>query len=413
MAIDALPSLRDIRDADPYPLYEELRRRGSVVRDEGMGAWLVLDHAGCTFVERREDLFEEPTSGLPGAEAISGRRDLRALVGDEHDSLYRAISHAWRPIPIAAYRETVIHPILAERLASLGGSGRMEVFGDLASRVPIRIIARILGLPADDEEALRRAKGWLEAVLAWRHSYGRVDDLRAAAEEATRQLSPALLDTIVERGERPTDDMISWLWSAGRETFPDWSADDVLANTTFLFEAGSETTSMLICSMTYRLLRESPDRRAEILADDTGIRWYMEEVLRHSTVVHWRARRAAQDVELGGATIRAGDMVHPVNGAANRDPEYWERPDDFDPSRPRLASHLAFNVGPRHCAGAHLARLQAVETVRALWRSFPDLTLDEGAPPPIFAGYVTRTYRPLHIRFVPRTEADAQAAVLG
>src|SRR5687767_4010267 len=166
MAIDALPSLLEVRDLDPYPLYEELRRRGSVVRDEGMGAWLVLDHVGCTFVERREDLFEEPTSGLPGAAAISGRRDLRALVGEEHDGLYRAISHAWRPGPIGPYTTSVIRPILADRLAALAAAGRMEVYGELASRVPIRIIASILGLPADDEEALRRAKGWLEAVLA-------------------------------------------------------------------------------------------------------------------------------------------------------------------------------------------------------------------------------------------------------
>jgi cytochrome P450 len=413
MAVDALPSLVEVRDLDPYPLYEELRRRGSVVRDEGMGAWLVLDHAGCTFVERREDLFEEPTSGLPGAAAITGRRDLRALVGEEHDGLYRAIAHAWRPVPIAPYTTSVVRPVLADRLASLGPAGRTELFEDVATRVPIRIIARILGLPADDEEALRRAKGWLAAVLAWRHSYGRDPALREAAEAATRLLSPILLETIAERGERPTDDMISWLWESGRTVFADWSAEDVLANTTFLFEAGSETTSMLICSMTRQLLWETPERRLAILGDRDALRWFMEEVLRHSTVVHWRARRATRDVELGGVTIRAGDMVHPVNGAANRDPVYWERPAEFDPGRPRLASHLAFNVGPRHCAGAHLARLQASEAVTALWRAFPDLALDPAAAPPTFAGYVTRTWRPLHLTFAPRSEAEVRETVLG
>ena len=412
MAIDALPSLLEIRDLDPYPLYEELRRQGSVVRDEGMGGWLVLDHAGCTFVERREDLFEEPTSGLPGATAISGRRDLRALVGEEHDGLYRAISHAWRPGPIGPYTPSVIRPILADRLAALATAGRMEVYDELASRVPIRIIASVLGLPADDDEGLRRAKGWLEAVLAWRHTYGRDPAVREAAEQATRQLSPILLETIVERGERPTGDMISWLWESGRAVFPDWSADDVLANTTFLFEAGSETTSMLICSMIRQLLCETPEHRSRVLADREGLRWYMEEVLRHSTVVHWRARRATRDVELGGVTIRAGEMVHPVNGAANRDPAYWERPAEFDPARQRLASHLAFNVGPRHCAGAHLARLQAAEAVTALWRAFPDLALDPSAPPPIFAGYVTRAWRPLHLTYTPRPESEVREVVL-
>jgi cytochrome P450 len=138
----------------------------------------------------------------------------------------------------------------------------------------------------------------------------------------------------------------------------------------------------------------------------------MEEVLRHSTVVHWRARRATRDVELGGVTIRAGEMVHPVNGAANRDPLHWERPGEFDPGRPRLASHLAFNVGPRHCAGAHLARLQASEAVTALWRAFPDLALDADAPSPIFAGYVTRAYRPLHLTYTSRSESEVRASVL-
>jgi cytochrome P450 len=170
MVVDALPSLRDARDVDPYPLYEELRRRGPIVWDGGMDAWLVLDHVGCTFVERREDLFAEPTSGMPGAESITGRRDLRALVRAEHDSLHRAISHAWRPGPIAPLAEAFVRPILAERLWRLAGAERLEVFGDLASRVPIRIIARVLGLPDEDETTLRRAKGWLEAVLAWRHS---------------------------------------------------------------------------------------------------------------------------------------------------------------------------------------------------------------------------------------------------
>ncbi|MEO5964917.1 MAG: hypothetical protein ABIR11_05585, partial [Candidatus Limnocylindrales bacterium] len=78
-------SLADLRDIDPYPLYERLRAIGNVVWDEGMRAWLVLSHDGCTFVERREDLFAEPTLGLPGAAQIVGQRDIRSLVGGEHD----------------------------------------------------------------------------------------------------------------------------------------------------------------------------------------------------------------------------------------------------------------------------------------------------------------------------------------
>ena len=105
-------------------------------------------------------------------------------------------------------------------------------------------------------------------------------------------------------------------------------------------------------------------------------------------------------------------MVHPVNAAANRDPDHWERPEAFDPSRPGLAGHLGFAVGPRHCAGAHLARLQATETVSRLFAAFPDLELDPDAPEPGYLGYVSRAFRPLRLRHTPRDAAEVQAAVM-
>jgi cytochrome P450 len=408
----ALPSLRDTRDEDPYPAYEALRPHGPVVRDAGMDAWLVLDHAGCELVERREDLFAEPTSGLPGADRITGRRDLRALTGEPHDALHRAIAHAWRPGPLAPSAASVVRPILAERLAGLAGRGRLELFEDVTAVVPVAVVARLLGLPVADEAALRRAKGWLEAVLLWRHTYGRDRDALEAAVEATRALAPLLLDVIRERRDRPADDMVSLIWQAGRGIAPDWDEADVLANATFLCEAGSETTSLLACTAMHRVLDEAPARRAELLADEDAWRWFLEEVLRHTTVVHWRARRATRDVTLGGATIRAGDMVHPVNAAANRDPARWPDPARFDPARPRLGSHLAFNVGPRHCAGAHLARLETREIVRGLFRAFPDLARDPHAPAPRYLGFVSRAWRPLHLRFGPRDPAVVRDAVL-
>ena len=94
-------SLRDLKDIDPYPAYERIREAGPVTWDEGMRAWLVVTHEGCTVVLRNEDRFAEPTGGLPDAERIVGRRDIRSLLGDRHEILHRAVSHAWRPEPIA------------------------------------------------------------------------------------------------------------------------------------------------------------------------------------------------------------------------------------------------------------------------------------------------------------------------
>jgi len=394
-------SLRDLRDVDPYPAYERVRAVGPVVWDAGMSAWLVVSHDDCTTVERREDWFEEPTGSLPGAADIVGRRDFRSLVDGPHETLHRAVSRAWRPDPIAPLALAVIRPLVADRLAAQAGHDSLELFADFARLLPIAAIARVLGLPDADAETLDRAKGWTEAVLAWRHSYGEDDEARTAAVEATRRLEPILLDTVRARRDHPEADAISLLWAEGTAVAANWGEQDVLDNAKFLFEGGSETTAFLVCTAVHRLLELDPDARAATLTDPGAFARFLEEVLRHSTVVHLRARRATSDVQIGGVRIVRGERVIAINAAANRDPARWERPDELDPGRPRLWGHLAFNVGPRHCAGAHIARMEATEAILGLWRAFPDLARVPGAPMPEPVGFVSRAWRPVPLVHAP------------
>jgi cytochrome P450 len=103
-------------------------------------------------------------------------------------------------------------------------------------------------------------------------------------------------------------------------------------------------------------------------------------------VVHLRARRVTTDLELGGVAIAAGERVIAVNASANRDPARWDHPDTIDPGRARARGHLAFSVGPRHCAGAHLARMEATEVIGGLFRAFPDLARVPDAAQPVPMG---------------------------
>jgi cytochrome P450 len=405
-------SLADSRDADPYPLYERMRAAGSVVWDEGMRAWLVLSHEGCTFVERREDLFAEPTLGLPGAEQIVGRRDIRSLAGGDHDAIHKPLSHSWRPDPVRPYGPGLVRPLVATRLAGLAATEHLELYADFARLLPISVVAEVLGLPPTDLRTMDQARTWMETVLAWRHSYGEDPTILEAAIEASKALEPALLDTVRARRDAPRDDTISLLWEAGRAQFPDWSERDVLDNAKFLFEGGSETTAFLLCNVVHRLLDLPVQERAAWTVSCPTIGPFIEETLRHTTVVHLRARRATQDTEVEGVRIAAGERVIAVNAAANRDPARWPDPARFDTTRPRLFGHLAFNVGPRHCAGSHVARLEVTEAVVGLFRAFPDLEREADAPPPSMLGFVSRAWRPLHLRHAARTPADVEAAVL-
>jgi cytochrome P450 len=119
-----------------------------------------------------------------------------------------------------------------------------------------------------------------------------------------------------------------------------------------------------------------------------------------------RVRQALEDVELGGELIRKGDRVHPINAAANRDPSRYPEPDSFRLDRKGWASHLTFNVGPRQCVGAALARLEITETMNVMLDRWPGFHLDPAKPSPAFAGFVSRSYVPLYLAWTQESSKE-------
>ena len=392
-------SLLERRDREPYSLYEELRARGPVAWDDGLRAWLVLGHAECVVVERREDLFEPGMGSLRGAAEVTGERSILTMRGQPHAALHKLLSLAMTPAACAAFADRLVRPavdVLVDRVAPLG---RCELHAAVGELVPLGVVRSLLGFEPASEPELRVTKGHMDRVLAWRHTYGEVDDVLEAAREASRALDEEMVDTVRARAVEPRDDLISELWAAGRALLDDWSERDVLDQCKVLYEAGVETTALALGSVAYVLATDGEVRERVERERGEALARCVEETLRLHTPVQMRVRRATQDVELGGALVRRGDRVHPVNAAANRDPERWGEPDRFSLDRRGWAAHLTFNVGPRQCVGAALARLEVVETITAMLDRWPGFELDPAEPPPGFAGFVARSFRPLHLRW--------------
>jgi cytochrome P450 len=301
---------------------------------------------------------------------------------------------------VQAYRETIIRPLVDRLLDRLLPIGSADLAGQFSQILPSHVIAVMLGIPIEDEELLEKTRHWNDDIMRWSETFGEEPHALATALESADRLRETLLPIIRDRRDAPRDDFISKLWAEGPRILEPWTEDEVLAQCRVLFFAGSETTAHgLSNAVSYWL--SDPQVRSRLSTET--IPHYVEEILRVFGVIHFRVRVALQDVELGGKLIKKGDRVHPMNSAANRDAGHFDHADLVDLDRARIKQHVAFNVGPRTCIGAELARGEIIEAMERVTRRLPDAELDPNKPAPRYLGHMPRSFRPLNVTFSPRT----------
>jgi len=215
-----------------------------------------------------------------------------------------------------------------------------------------------------------------------------------AAEEATASLALHLLPILGDRRRRPGEDLASQLLCLGDDEgdalgLGELGLDEVLATCILLLTAGHETTANLIGNGVLTLM-EHPDQLDLLQRDPALIKPAIEEILRFECPVKIVGRTNLLDRQLGGQTIRAGQRVLVLLGAANRDPGQFRDPERFDITRDP-APHLALGAGPHFCLGAALSRAEAQETLRQLLPLLTEWRLAPGAP----AWRVSDTFRAL------------------
>jgi cytochrome P450 len=251
---------------------------------------------------------------------------------------------------MVAEMEPRIREIAGELLDRVVPSGEIELVGDLATPLPVTIIAEILGVDPDRRDDFKR---WSNAVVGG--IGGTADDI-AGRQRDREEFFAYFSEAIEERRRAPSDDLISAVLKAEEQDVA-LTPDEIASFTMLLLIAGNETTTNLIGNAMLALL-DHPDQLDAVAGDPSLIPNMVEEALRYDSPVQFLLRATTAETEVGGTTIPAGSPVVPMFASANRDSARFPDADTFDITR-NAQGHIAFGLGPHFCLGAPLARLEA------------------------------------------------------
>jgi hypothetical protein len=379
---------------DPYPVYRQLRAAGPVLwrADVFQGAWLLTRHEDVELALRDPRFSSQRTGGwvkrIPGVDAsLQGRRAQAGLEafqrlfgsamvfldGADHQRVRKAMAAGFHPTLVKTLRLEV-ERLTDELLDGLDARAGFDFIAEVARPLPSRVIGLMLGIDRKDEA---RFMAWSDDLAAFIGALQPTADQLRSAQRSLLQMVRYFDALLPARRQSPGTDLVSRLLQAeaAGEIKPD---GELLAQCAMLLFAGHETTRNLLGNGLYTLLTH-PDAWARLRADEDGMSLAVRELLRYDSPVQYTGRRVAADLTLHGTTLKRGDLVIALIGAANRDPGRFADPDTFDITR-RAGSHLSFGSGPHVCIGAGLSLLEADVMLRAVIRRWPQLAMREAIP---------------------------------
>ena len=390
----------DVRD--PYPMFAGIRADTPVLqvhRGSGPGGagldpktprvptiFTVTSHELAQQVLTDSGRFS--SAGLAATIGHVMGRTILEMDPPEHLRHRALVARAFRARALDQWSDTIIGATLSELIDAFAGDGHADLIPQLTFPFPVRVIARILGLPEADWPRFLRLSTELIAVMRnWD---------RAVA--ASQELRGYFAEIIGDRRRHQRDDLVSQLVEAEVDGHR-LSDDEIYPFLLLLLPAGAETTYRSSSNLLFGLLSE-PDQLAAVRADRDLVPQAIEEALRWETPLLTVARSATEDVELGGVHIPAGSFVAVSLGAANRDPGWHADPDAFDIFRDGT-QHISFGDGAHKCLGMHLARLEMRVLLNAVLDRLPGLRLDPDAHDPHIHGLIFRSPPNLPVRFDP------------
>jgi cytochrome P450 len=398
---------------NPFSYYQRLRQHEPVFRMPGTGFYVLTRYEDLRTILRDTETF----SNTLDLEDLSGERARRlgALFNErlaekgwahvptlhqsdppEHTRYRRLLNKVFSP---GRVRQMVpaVERICDQLIDAFTDRGCCEFVSEFAFPLPGIVISEQIGLAPDQIGTFRR---WADAMLAPAQGLLADEDAAIRYADIEAEAQHYLADVFEDR-RQPASDLISDLVATSDEEERPLSMHELQNLMQQLITGGYITTADGITSAMW-LLIENPEQMRRIRADQSLIKAFAEESLRMLAPVQGLFRKATRDVELRGVTIPAGSILHVRYGAANRDDEAFEKPDDFDVTRAHVMRHMSFGQGPHACVGAPLARQEMVTAFERLLARLDDINLDTGTEPERNEGLLFYSFKTLPIRFNDR-----------
>lgn len=354
---------------DPYPFFRQGLRDKPIVRNSETltKPYSVFRHADVFQVFKDWETFssEDPNVAETGDMAL-GRaiENFIAMDPPRHTRLRRLAQRGFLPATLKSFAPRA-EELSKQRMDYLLEAGEIDIVDDYAAQITVGMISAILGLPVTDWELIRRwtteiAENVLAPNFVTEFEQDRVD----LTVRVTNEMADYFEDYIAERKKDPKEnDLVSLMITT--EMDGDRFTDREIENTAMLLLlAGNDTTTNLIANFITNMAK-FPDQ-AQLVRDDLSlVPQAIEETLRFSPSLLCMERFVAKPIMMHGIELVPGDVVIPWMAAANRDPDVFDRPDEFDVTR-KPNRHIAFAAGVHMCLGSPLARMEGAIAAKEL-----------------------------------------------
>lgn len=359
--------------ANPYALYEELRRDKPVYKTllpNGTEVWVVSRYedvlAGLKDSRLIKDISKVRGKSFLEMIGIGRMRGKNMLRADppEHGRLRSLANEAFKPKYVRELRGR-IQQIADELIDKVQANGKMEFISEFAFPLPIRVISEMLGVPEKDQDKFRKWSGDLI-------NSGALSSERPVISPDLLQLVQYVRKVVDDHRKNPRADVVTQLIEA-EEKGDRLSDDEVVSTVVLLLVAGHETTVNLIGNGMLALLL-NPEQLEKLKRDPALMKPAIEELLRFVNPVQLVNRYAIEKIRIAGQEIPAGAHLVMAVGAADHDPNCATNPEQLDLAR-EDAKHVAFGQGIHYCLGAPLARLEGEIAFATLLNRLPNLRL--------------------------------------